>query len=1139
MIQRSILTTLVIDDRTEDWVIFRQYLQQDSLYTYHILEFETATQAIAWCEQGRPDVILLNFMLPDGNGLELLGELRKIGHNSQSAIILLTEQEDVEIAVHAMKSGAQDYLVKDHLAPEILQAAIHDAVEQRHQNWLLEQSREQKQLIAAIALRIRQSLKLKEVLAVTAKEVRQFLHTDRVVVYQFNSDMSGTVVSESVLPGWTVSLGQQITDTCFQEGAGAEYRQGKTRAINNIYEAGLTDCHVKLLEQFEVKANLVVPILVRNRLWGLLIAHQCSAPRQWDAVELELLEQLAVQIAIAIQQASTYEIAQTHLRERKRVEKTLRESEKRFRATFEQAAMGISHVSLSGQFLLVNQRFADITGYPQPELMTLTFQEITHPEDLAADLAQLQMLLAGAMNTYSMDKRYIRKDGTSIWIKLTVSLVRDAVHNPQYFISVIEDISERKQAEVALQASEARFQAFMNHSPSASWITDADGRMIYISQTYLEAFQLTAKTVEEVIGKTVFYLYPVAIAQQFLDNIRLVAKTQKVLETVEKAPRIDGTLGDFLVYKFPLQETLGQCVIGGVAVDITERIRAQLALQKLNQELEARVEQRTAALRESEQQLRYLSDRLILALQAGAIGTWDWDMVHDPEWDDRIYELYGIQRSEISPTYQNWQNAIHPDDVADVKAVLEAAIRGEKDYDTEFRVVHPDGSLHFIRTSAIIQRDVQGKAQRMVGINYDITERKLAENKLQKTNEQLAVANAELARASRLKDEFLATMSHELRTPLNAILGISEAMQEGIIGVINEEQKRGLQTIERSGNHLLALINDILDLSKIEAGHLELNYTPIAILELCYSSVMFIKQQADQKAIQLEVKIPPQLPQLLLDERRIRQVLINILNNAVKFTPKGGRITLEVTRQKLTPEGEMRLQQDFIRIAVIDTGIGIAPEFLKKLFQPFVQIDSSLNRQYQGTGLGLSLVKKLVEMHGGKVGISSELGVGSCFTVDLPCGTILEFSPESMNQVLPELNSLASENIKHSPLILLAEDNEANIFTISSYLEKKGYQIILAKNRQEMFAQSQLQVPNLILIDIQMSGLDALQAIKQMRLDQNCVNIPIIALADSDMSMNQEKCLASGANEYLRKPVQLKQLAVTIQKLLTTKDMKK
>ncbi|MDY7022971.1 MAG: ATP-binding protein, partial [Cyanobacteriota bacterium] len=408
----------------------------------------------------------------------------------------------------------------------------------------------------------------------------------------------------------------------------------------------------------------------------------------------------------------------------------------------------------------------------------------------------------------------------------------------------------------------------------------------------------------------------------------------------------------------------------------------------------------------------------------------------------------------------------------------------------------------------------------------DITERKQAEAQLKQTNE-------ELARATRLKDEFLANMSHELRTPLNAILGMTEVLQEEVLGDLNSQQRKALETVERSGCHLLELINDILDVAKIESGQIELDCTSVSIHHLCQSSLSFIKQQALKKRIQLEIKLPVNLPEVVVDERRIRQVLINLLNNAVKFTPEGGRITLEVTFPvQNTQESTVK---NPLQIDVIDTGIGIPSEKITKLFQPFVQIDSALNRQYTGTGLGLALVKRIVELHGGEVKLTSQEGVGSCFSILLP--SIASFSSSAELQTSSRLNTrIYSAQPQDSPLILLAEDNEANIRTISSYLRAKRYRLVVARNGEEAIIQAQLETPDLIVMDIQMPKMDGLEAIKRIRQDPNLVHIPIVALTALAMSGDREQCLEAGASDYLSKPIQLKQLVNSIQRLLTLKS---
>ncbi len=326
MSQNQHRIVLIVDDSLEDREIYRRYLGQDNKYSYTILEAETGEEGLELSTQN-PDAILLDFMLPDFNGLELLAELKAKPYLKHLPIILLTGHGDETIAVKAIKGGAQDYLVKGRITSEGLRFAVDTAIQTANLRAKIEQQAQRERLILQITQQIRQSLELDRVLDTTVSEVRKFLQTDRVVIFRFNKDWSGEAISESVAPEYISILSKEIYDPCFGESYVQHYQKGRVRVVSDIDNKKLSQCYVDMLTQFQVKANLVVPILLDKGLWGLLIAHHCSTSRKWQQLEIELLEQLATQISIAIHQSELYHQVQQELAERKRKEAALRESE--------------------------------------------------------------------------------------------------------------------------------------------------------------------------------------------------------------------------------------------------------------------------------------------------------------------------------------------------------------------------------------------------------------------------------------------------------------------------------------------------------------------------------------------------------------------------------------------------------------------------------------------------------------------------------------------------------------------------------------------------------------------------------------------------------------------------------------------
>ena len=699
---------------------------------------------------------------------------------------------------------------------------------------------------------------------------------------------------------------------------------------------------------------------------------------------------------------------------------------------------------------------------------------------MAEDIAERQFyfmqqaLLTGELQVY---EQKIQIDD-----RLQDEEVRVFKSGDEEVLFMIRNISDRKQAEAALKQSEFQGRAVLAAIPDLMFRMGADGIYRGIITDYRD-FNVLSPTLDPT-GHSMMDLLPPEVAERHLYYMQQALQTGD-LQIYEQ--QIQG--GDRLQYEEVRVIKISDDEVLFIIRNISDRKQAEAALKQSEMTNRTIIETLPDLLIQMDIEGRYLS------MLAGS-GV----RVFSPPTSLNQPEVYNFLPADLA------EQRLH--------YAKQAIATGSVQIYEQIFTVENEQRYEEVRIAPLNDREV-------LIIIRDITDAKQAEfERLQ---------NEELLRATRLKDEFLANMSHELRTPLNAILGTTEVLMEQIFGHINERQIKALQTIQNSGSHLLELINDILDVAKIESGQIELDCHPTAIVPLCQSSLAFVSQQAITKHIQIKTKWQNNLPDVLVDERRMRQVLINLLNNAVKFTADGGQITLEVN---LTSQEDPLLgMRNYLQIAIADTGTGISPENIPKLFQPFIQIDSALNRKYQGTGLGLALVKRIVEVHGGTVGLISEVGVGSCFTIVIPCADVIFPSPELETPI--DL-SYESSQAKHDNYfsILLAEDNETNIEMLSPYLEAKGYHLLFAKNGLEAIALAKSHQPDLILMDVQMPIMDGLEATKQIRLDPNLVNIPIIALTALAMVGDRDRCIAAGANDYCSKPIRLKELTQMMENLL-------
>lgn len=411
--------------------------------------------------------------------------------------------------------------------------------------------------------------------------------------------------------------------------------------------------------------------------------------------------------------------------------------------------------------------------------------------------------------------------------------------------------------------------------------------------------------------------------------------------------------------------------------------------------------------------------------------------------------------------------------------------------------------------------------------------------------------NVDLEQASHLKSEFLASMSHELRTPLSSILGFSTLLLEPAFGTLNERQTKYLHVVEQSGQHLLQLINDILDLSKIESGKVELKLQPVSIPDLCAQCLRMMQQSADKKRLELSLELDYRLHPVNLDERRVRQMLINLLSNAVKFTLEGGKIKLSCHLNYGSQlQAEFRPNRSpvspttpYLCLEVKDTGIGIPQSHWHLLFRPFQQIDASLTRRHEGTGLGLALTKRLAELHGGTVSLESVENQGSAFRIWLPLAEMdSELAVANSTISEPSIASPQNQNVNSvgARWLWVVEDQPYNQALSLEVLELEGYTVELIADGQTMLeaiqshATTSSKLPDLVLLDLQLPLVDGFQVLGHLKATPEWQQVPVIVVTAMAMVGDRERCLAAGANAYLSKPLDLNLLRETVRTVLNS-----
>ena len=780
-----------------------------------------------------------------------------------------------------------------------------------------------------------------------------------------------------------------------------------------------------------------------------------------------------------------------------------------------------------------NRAAEKMYGWSREEVMGRNVSEILSDEQTEEQRAEARELHKESMASRG-ERTYRCKNGRTIYVETNTIALTNAQGKLTGYASVDRDITERRQAEQEIE-SLAKFP-YEDISPVLRFTRD--GRLLYANPASADLLKL----------------WDCEIGDRPPEEIQLMVYQSLILAPSHEIEVAYGDKIDALRF-VPIVEKDYVNVYGR---DITQRRQAEQRIQRQLQQLNAlrAIDIAISSTFDMKTSLTVLLHKVVSQLDVSAAAVL---LLHSPTHTLEYIAGYGFTSAAIQQTRIRIGEGLAGRAALERRAVLVPNLTQTDDHFVRTRSLVDEAFVAYQALPLLAKGELKGvleifhrselhsnpewldflealtgqaaiaidNAQLFESLQRSKTE---LEHRVAERTAELNQTNAELERANRAKDEFLANMSHELRTPLNSIIGLSESLLEQRRGSLNDNQEKSLQTIESSGRHLLDLITDILDLSKIEAGKFEYRPQLIQVEDLCRSSLAFINSQAVKKSVTVTYQNEISLSSISADPRRLKQILINLLTNAVKFTPENGQVTLQV---KTNPE------QDRIAFSVIDTGIGIAPEDLHRLFQPFVQLDSSLQRQYQGTGLGLSLVQKLTDLHGGSVEVESELAKGSRFTIYLPLG-LETTAPAEGIEPDSELSS-HKQNEKDTAIfraaetrgtILIAEDNAANILTIGDYLESHGFEIVLAHDGAEAIEKAQAAAPEVILMDIQMPRMDGLEAMRRLRSDPHFASTPIIALTALAMPGDRERCLEAGATEYMSKPVSLKTLVQTIDELL-------
>jgi PAS domain S-box-containing protein len=711
---------------------------------------------------------------------------------------------------------------------------------------------------------------------------------------------------------------------------------------------------------------------------------------------------------------------------------------------------------------------------------------------------------------------YVRKDGSRFPAVVSVTALRDAQDAIIGYLLIGTDNTARKQAEEALLKAGALQSAIFNSANFSSIATDAKG-VIQIFNVgaermlgYTAAEMMNKNTPADISDPQEVIARAQALSLELGTSITpgfeaLVFKASRGIEDIYELTYIrkDGSRFPAVVSVTALRDAqdaiIGYLLIG---TDNTARKQVEEERMKLDQRLRD----------------QHFYTRSLIESNIDAIMTTDVRGIIT-DVNKQTEALTGCTRDElIGAPFRNYFT-----DSDRAEAGIRRVLNEGKVTNYELTARARDGKLTVVSYNATTLHDRDRRLQGVFAAARDMTVLKRIEQALQQKN-------VELEDASRMKSEFLANMSHELRTPLNAIIGFSEVLKDGMLGEMTDQQRGFIGDIYGSGKHLLSLINDILDLSKVEAGKMVLDLESVHVPSLFANSTSIIREKAAARNVRVTMEAGKELGSIQADVRKVKQIVYNLLSNAVKFAIEGGQVTLRATRVRRPEVGTLSdscigrnfplaesEHEDFLKISVTDSGIGISPEGLERLFVPFSQIDSGLARKFEGTGLGLAMVKLLAELHGGSVAVESEVGVGSCFSVWIPFRRMADVvgTPTKPIAVIPVSAAPGSRTA------LVVEDDEKSADLIRVQLEAEGFIVLHANDAESALTLAAKQPLALITLDIMLPNMDGWEFLSRIKQIPTLSRVPVVIIS---IVADPNKGFALGASVVMQKPISRQEL---------------